>query len=126
MNLEEKIFYNVASAKKLNWEPYWFGGATGDYCKAIDEDFIDTVIEWQKEHGLEGDGLVGPGTFRRIWTERESEISSFKPAARRFDSNRWIVHNGKFIPIEWKKVVLWDEHCGLGTKKGNYYCCSPP
>ena len=28
MNLEEKIFYNVASAKKLNWEPYWFRNMT--------------------------------------------------------------------------------------------------
>ena len=120
MNLEEKIFYNVASAKKLNWEPYWFGGATGDYCKAIDEDFIDTVIEWQKEHGLEGDGLVGPGTFRRAWTERESTISSGKPLWGFSAEDKTIVHNGKHFPIEWNRVVLWDEGLGVRSQPGNY------
>ena len=111
----DKVFYNKSSASNLGWDPTWFG------CEYFDDTLTSAVRKWQRENGLTADGLVGPTTYRRLWTERESEISSFKPANRRFDSNRWIVHNGKFIPIEWKKVVLWDEHSGLDTKKGNYY-----
>jgi len=111
----DKVFYNKSSASNLGWDPSWFG------CDHFDDTLTSAVRKWQRENSLTADGLVGPTTYRRIWTERESEISTFKPADRRFDSNRWIVHNGKFIPIEWKKVVLWDEHGGLDTKKGNYY-----
>ncbi len=103
----DRVFNNKSSASNLGWDPTWFG------CSHFDDTLTSAVRKWQRENSLTADGLVGPTTYRRIWTERESEISSFKPADRRFDTNRWIVHNGKFIPIEWKKVVLWDEHSGL-------------
>ena len=61
MNLEEKIFYNKASATKLNWSPTWFGAKGGIY----DEGLVEAIVDWQKERGLSGDGLVGPSTFRR-------------------------------------------------------------
>ena len=32
---------------------------------------------WQKSNGLTADGLVGPMTYRRIWTERDSNISDY-------------------------------------------------
>ena len=67
----DKIFYNEASAAKLGWEPDWFGA------EEIDEDLIEKVIEFQKSLGLTADGLVGPTTHRRIWTQRESKLSSY-------------------------------------------------
>jgi hypothetical protein len=33
----------------------------------------------------------------------------------------FVVHNGKFIPIDWPKVVLWDEPDGLMITPGKYY-----
>ena len=111
----DKVFYNKSSASNLGWDPSWLG------CDYFDDTLTSAVRKWQKENGLVADGLMGPTTYRRIWTARESEISTLKPISRNFDSNRWIVHNGRFIPIEWKKVVLWDDYGGLDTKKGNYY-----
>lgn len=111
----DKLFYNQASQEKLGWEPSWFGHNQND------EDLIEKVKIWQKSSRLKADGLVGPMTYRRVWTERESSISSHEPRKNAFHSgNKHIVHNGKFLPIEWEKVVLWDEPDGLKCKKGSY------
>lgn len=112
----DKQFYNQASSEKLGWEPDWFGA---DY---IDDDLVKKVKKWQRDRGLTADGLVGPMTYRRIWTERDEQISVFKPKVYSgFGDKKHIVHNGKFIPIDWKKVILWDEDGGLKIKSGNYY-----
>ena len=116
MNLEEKIFYNKASATKLNWNPTWFG-AKGD---TYDEELIETIIDWQKERGLSGDGLVGPSTFRRAWTERESTISEFGPRLCLPEGDNTIVHNGRHFPIAWDRVVLWDQPIGVRAFEGGY------
>ena len=55
----DKIFYNEASAEKMNWEPSWFGVEDND------EELIEAVKAFQLEHDLQADGLVGPATFRR-------------------------------------------------------------
>ena len=118
----DKVFYNEASAAKLGWEPSWFGEEHND------DDLIKAVKKWQKEHGLTADGLVGPMTYRRKWTEREAEISDYKPSSSVYsqssegcDDQKYIVHNGQFIEIGWPDVVLWDEPNGLKIKDGNYY-----
>lgn len=112
----DKVFYNQASASKLSWEPNWFGALF------IDDDLIEKVKEWQASHGLTPDGLVGPMTYRRIWTERESDIDEYSPINYGYSQeNSWIVHNSKFYPIEWPKVILWTEQGGLRTGKENYY-----
>jgi len=113
----DKEFYNKSSADSLGWEPSWFG------CDYFDSTLTSAIRKWQRKNNLTADGLCGPATYRRVWTDREARISDYKPnrISRNFDANRWIVHNGKFIPIEWKRVVLWDENGGLDTKKGNYY-----
>ena len=130
--MEEIISYNVESAQKYGWEPSWFG------CKQHDARLVSVVKEWQGEHGLSQDGMVGPMTYRRVWTERQATISKYKPSLSPFDvkpgwKNLWkksehscesqkhIVHNGHFIPIDWGRVILWDEPQGLAAKKGNYY-----
>jgi len=70
----DKNFYNEASAKKLGWEPSWFGE------KYFDDKLVRAVKKWQRSRGISADGLCGPTTFRRLWTERQSEIDDYKPA----------------------------------------------
>jgi len=116
----DKIFYNEASAEKLGWDPDWFGESE------FDEDLIAAIKKWQRAHKITADGLCGPSTYRRVWTERELEISNYKPQASAIYAQapacvaKEIVHNGKFHPIPWDKVVLWDEPNGLGCKSGTY------
>jgi len=114
----DKDFYNSSSSKKLGWKPSWFG------CKYFDKDLVDAVKKWQKDNRLKADGLIGPMTYRRVWTEREANISDYEPSSMRNiynKSDKHIVHNGKFIPIEWDNVVLWDEDHGLKINSGTYY-----
>ena len=67
----DKVFYNKSSADSLGWEPEWFGA------KYHDEKLVSAIRKWQKARGLTADGLCGPSTYRRIWTERDSEISEY-------------------------------------------------
>lgn len=111
----DKDFYNSSSAAKLGWDPSWFG------CEEFDYELVKAVQKWQRKNGLTADGLVGPMTYRRIWTEREADISDYAPRNIQFGSEqKFIVHNSKFIPIEWNKVVLWEEEGGLKANKGCY------
>ena len=109
----DKNFYNRSSADSLGWDPTWFGE------KYFDEKLVRAIKKWQKAHGLAGDGLCGPMTYRHIWTERQSAIHEHTPDSPRY--SEYIVYNGKFVPIKWHKVVLWSEEGGLAAKKGSYY-----
>jgi len=109
----DKDFYNQSSATQLGWNPSWFGE------RHFDDKLVRAVKKWQKAHGLTGDGLCGPATFRRIWTERQSEIDQHKPVDCQYSN--YLVYNSSFVPIEWDKVVLWTEKGGLAAKAGNYY-----
>jgi len=113
----DKDFYNKSSADSLGWYPSWFE------CDEFDYNLVKAVQKWQKANGLIADGLVGPTTYRRIWTEREANISDYEPTRPRnsySEGDKHIVHNGNFIPIEWDKVILWDEEDGLKSNKGCY------
>jgi hypothetical protein len=118
----DKIFYNKSSQDSLEWNPSWFG------CEYNDEKLVAAIKKWQKEKGLKADGLLGPVSYRRAWTEREAEISEYVPhpspyargsAACR--DKKYIVHNGRFLDIDWDMVVLWDEALGLDSDEGSYY-----
>lgn len=114
----DKDFYNKSSSDSLGWEPSWFG------CEEFNNDLVKAVKKWQKSYGLTADGLVGPMTYRRLWTERETNITDWMdalPLKRTYrDGDKHIVHNGHFIPIEWDKVILWDESNGFKSKDGCY------
>jgi len=116
----DKVFYNQASEKKLGWEPYWFGARQND------EECVEAIAAWQEEAGITADGLCGPSTYRRIWTEREEDISSnviyhIGPTnGRHPNASRLIVHNGHFYPIDWD-VVLWDNPSALASNYGTFY-----
>jgi hypothetical protein len=109
----DKDFYNQCSSEKLGWQPEWFGAS------GFDEMLVDAVKKWQRKLGIKSDGLVGPQTFRRVWTERESKISTFEPRPSLADTNH-LVHNGNFYEIKWDKVVLWDEPDGFSCSEGTY------
>ena len=116
----DKVFYNEASSQKLGWTPDWFGATDHD------DDLVTAIKKWQRKNGLKADGLCGPTTFRRIWTEREKDIDDYKPVvvskytqAASCENNN-IVHNGHFYPIAWDKVVLWSEPDGLICKENTY------
>ena len=109
----DKNFYNKASAAKLGWEPSWFGE------RYFDEKLVRAVKKWQKENGLTADGMCGPGTYRRVWTECQANIDDYKPTNPNYSN--YIVYNGNFVPIEWEKVILWSESDGLAAQPGHYY-----
>tara|TARA_A100001515_G_scaffold28622_1_gene22132 strand:+ start:902 stop:1807 length:906 start_codon:yes stop_codon:yes gene_type:complete len=109
----DKNFYNKASAAKLGWAPSWFGE------KYFDEKLLRAIKKWQKENSLSADGLCGPSTYRRVWTERQSSIDDYKPTNPSYSN--YIVYNGNFVPINWDKVLLWSESDGLSAVAGNYY-----
>ena len=109
----DKIFYNEASSSKLGWKPDWFG------VEEFDEQLVDEIRRWQRRKGLKSDGLCGPSTFRRIFTEREEDLTEYKPLTAVPTSNH-IVHNGNFIAINWDKVVLWSDEGGLKCDSGTY------
>lgn len=111
---DKKIKYNKSSSYKYGWKPNWFG-ATG-----FDLDLLRKVEAWQASVGLASDGLVGPMTYRRRKTEMDSESDLNQNKIEHSDDNKFIVHNGKRLPIEWNKVVLWSDPNGLSQRKGSY------
>ena len=111
----DKVFYNQASAAKLGWDPTWFGA------NEFDEELVDNIRKWQRKHKVTADGLCGPTTYRRVWTERESKISEVVNSNYCPDKySDVIIHNSNGYPIEWDKVVLWDHPEGLDTDEGTY------
>jgi len=109
----DKDFYNQASASKLGWDPTWFGE------RFFDDKLVRAIKKWQRYRGLSADGLCGPMTFRRIWTERQATIHEHKPEHNNYSN--YIVYNGDYFAIEWEKVVLWSEEDGLKANEGTYY-----
>jgi hypothetical protein len=107
----DKYFYNEASAAKLGWEPSWFK------CTKFNDDLIEAIEKYQKSKGLTADGLCGPGTYRRIYTDRQEQIATFKPSSKN-NKDSFIVYNSEYFDIQWPKVNLWFEGDGLKMRKG--------
>jgi len=110
--MDKKIEYNKTKADKYGWDPTWFGA------KQFDDDLINAIASWQKKNGLTPDGMCGPGTYRRLLTEREQNIDDYEPDLIPDKEESFIVYQGNFIPINWPKVVLWSEDKGLKLEKG--------
>ena len=109
----DKVFYNEGSAAKLGWEPDWFGA------KEFDEELVKKITQFQKSIGLKSDGLCGPTTFRRIWTERERDIEEYYPDdIRKSNGESFLLYNNEYVPIKWDKVVLPFNNGGMAFTKG--------
>jgi len=104
-------FYNEASAEKLGWEPSWFGATR------FNDELIENIKKYQKSKGLTSDGMCGPSTYRRIYTDRQENILKFKPNSKN-NNDSFIVCNAEYYNIEWPKVKLWFEGDGLKMRKG--------
>ena len=109
--MNDKIFYNEASANKLGWKPQDFG------CDEFDEDLLKAIRKFQRSHGLTADGMCGPSTFRRLMAEQESCQEHVKPETL-YCKDNFIIANGKEIQIFWDKVSRWDEPGGLNIGSG--------
>jgi len=109
----DKNFYNQSSAANLGWEPSWFGE------KYFDDQLLRAIKKWQRTRGLKVDGLCGPATYRRLWTERQVDIDAHKPDDNQYSN--YIVYNGEFHSIKWPKVVLWSERGGMKARLGTHY-----
>ena len=108
----DKIFYNESSAVKLGWSPDWFGATH------FDEELLEKVEEFQREYGLTADGLVGPTTYRRIWTQREASLADYRPKNIANRDQSYIICNNDYVEIDWPRVVLPIEADGLRLTKG--------
>lgn len=108
----DKIFYNESSAVKLGWSPDWFGATH------FDEELLKKVKKFQQEHGLSADGLVGPTTYRRIWTEREASLADYRPKTISNRGQSYIICNNDYVEIDWPRVVLPIEADGLRLTSG--------
>lgn len=114
--IEDKQAYNENSSHKYGWEPEWLG------CSYFDEDLEAAIEQFQADHDLEPDGLLGPTTFRRLWTERNADKSWAwgDDPPHKVD---FIICNNNKIRLDWDKVVLWDMPQGLSQNKGTYKDC---
>tara|TARA_R110000751_G_scaffold265579_1_gene364648 strand:- start:262 stop:1155 length:894 start_codon:yes stop_codon:yes gene_type:complete len=108
----DKIFYNESSSLKLGWTPDWFGATS------FDEELLDLIASYQKDHSLSSDGMCGPTTYRRIWTERESNIADYQPAELISRDESFIICNNNYVEIDWPHVVLPFESNGLRLTSG--------
>ena len=109
----DKVFYNEGSAAKLGWEPDWFGATD------FDESLIKKITQFQKSIGTTADGLCGPNTFRRIWTDREKDIGHYYPDEVKESANEsYLLYNNDYVPINWKRVVLPFNNGGKRFTKG--------
>jgi len=86
-----KIKYNKRSSKKLGWDPSWFGE------DAFDINLIDSIIQFQTNHDLKPDGLVGTNTYRRALLKYEAIQDSL-------EGHNNLMIGGKLKPIAWHKV----------------------
>ena len=108
----DKIFYNEGSAAKLGWVPEWFG------CDDFDEDLIEAITKFQKEHKLTADGLMGPSTYRRIYNHRVANLDDYQPRSLKENSESFIIYNSDYIKVDWPRVKLFFEGGGLRLTSG--------
>jgi hypothetical protein len=95
--------YNKKSSKKFGWHPSWLDA----HLTKFDSELIDVVKWFQVKHDLKADGMVGPTTFRRLLTARDSE-----------EPENYILINGQHVKIDWDvKIDLMPENCFRTWKK---------
>ena len=112
MGVYDKNFYNESSAANLGWEPKWFGAET------FNDDLLTKVKEFQEKSDLEVDGLVGPITFRRIYTEIEAKLELVQQMTMTPENH--ILCNNKTVPLPWDKFVGLRDPNSLALPPSSY------
>ena len=110
----DKHFYNEASAKKLGWEPSWFGE------KYFDDKLVRAIKKWQKARRHYWRWSMRPNDFSSS-VDRTPGLKLMSISQNDCHYSNYIVYNGEFHPIEWDKFVLWSEKGGMQAKPGHYY-----
>jgi len=102
-----KLRYNKRSAKKYSWDPSWFGATK------FDGVLINNIKEFQKLHDLNPDGLCGPMTYRRAYTNKLAYIDDAEDTVATDIKKNRIFCNGFSVRIKWDKInVNWiNEKC---------------
>ena len=95
-----KIRYNKRSAKKYGWEPSWFGATE------FNSDLIENIKEFQELHDLKADGLCGPATYRRAYTNKLVYIDNTEDAMQTEIKKNRIFCNGVPVSIKWDKIEI--------------------
>ena len=114
MKFVDIIKYNQESSEKNGWDPSWFG------VDAFDHELIRQVKIFQNQHKLAVDGLVGPTTYRRVMTKRESEdVDAVEAPAPPPVAVDYIVCGAAQVPINWP-VVTMNEEGGLALPPSSY------
>lgn len=119
--IKDVDFYNQASSAKLGWLPSWFG------CQEFDEALSKAIKKFQKEHALTVDGLCGPQTFRRIYTEHQAKIELAKYKISQISSppaepkpQKFVYCGTDKVPIQWDKFVQLDDPGNLALPAQTY------
>ena len=101
--------YNIKQAARYDWGPELFG------CKHFDEELNDAIRQFQRESGLQPDGMCGPSTYRRRFNDIESSGDFTKDHSIQ-EGDKFIIHNGNATEIFWDKVVLWTDAPGFKAR----------
>lgn len=109
--MSKALNYNLAESKRVGWDASILG------LTQIDEAFCEAVKAFQKTYGLAADGMLGPTTYRRIVTEKQSQNAS--PSSLAATPVDYIICNGKRVAVKGGvKVLTWNETGGLSISGG--------
>ena len=89
-------WYNKRSAKKYNWKPIWFKAT--DFNQVLEL----RVKDFQAEHGLKQDGMVGPKTYRRILTRIE-RLNAWRQTE---ENTKGVLCNGVIKKVGWDNIKI--------------------
>ena len=85
-----KIEYNLKSSFDYNWSPNWFD------CVKYDSELIEAISQFQKSQDIKPDGMCGPVTLKKKYSERLSQIQKHE--------TNFLIFGGNPIPLKWDKV----------------------
>lgn len=104
--------YNQESAQKRGWKPSWFG------CSTFGPELKEAIKQFQRERRLKVDGYCGQTTFDEIVAVRAFIDNELVPESP--EGKDYIIIRGRKCPINWGRVVTWDEEGGMPAPDGTY------
>lgn len=88
--MTDKIEYNIKSSYDYNWNPTWF------HCVKYDSTLINSISQFQKSQDIKPDGMCGPVTLKKKYSERLSQLQKHE--------TNFLIFGGNPIPLKWDKV----------------------